>query len=66
MYAMPREKCVRGRKKKDFSGAVPRLVLVKDACLSRALEQHLPGLSATEQHIFNTHELWAVWAKVKV
>ena len=54
---MPKEKCVRGRKKKDFSGAVPRLVLVKDACLSRALEQHLPGLSATEQHIFNTHEL---------
>ena len=51
---------------KDFSGAVPRLMLVKDACLSQALKQHLLGLSATEQHIFNTHELWGVWVEVKV
>lgn len=63
---MPREKGVSGRKKKDFSGAVPRLMLVKDACLSQALKQHLLGLSATEQHIFNTHELWGVWVEVKV
>lgn len=51
MCAMPREKCVSGRKKKDFSGAVPRLMLVKDACLSQAIKQHLPGLSATKKHV---------------
>lgn len=65
MCAVPREKCVSGRKKKDFSGAVPRLMLVKDACLSKAIKQHLPGLSATEQHTFNTHEPWGVWVQVK-
>ena len=54
-----------GGRKKDFSGAVPRLMLVKDACLSQALKQHLPGLSATEQHIFNTHDPWGVWVQVK-
>lgn len=48
--------CSRGEmceweEEKDFSGAVPRLMLVKDACLSRALKQHLPGLSATKKHV---------------
>lgn len=34
MYTMPREKHVSGRNKRNFSGAVARLMLVKDAYLS--------------------------------
>lgn len=34
MYTMPREKHVSGRKKSNFSGAVARLMLVKDAYFS--------------------------------